>query len=85
MKKLFAILMALGLVGFMACSAPAEGEGESNDESAAVMDEMETNMDEANDQSEMAEEATESTEMKATEDADSDEMEAEEGETNEAN
>ena len=58
MKKLFAILMAFGLVGFIACSSPAtEGEAESADESAAVMDEMEDGM-EAEDDAEMAEDAS---------------------------
>jgi hypothetical protein len=59
MKKLFAVLMALGLVGFMACSSPSaeQTEAEATDETGAVMDEMESNMDESSD--EMAEEATE--------------------------
>ena len=55
-------MMALGLVGFMACSGPAEhNEGES-EEAAQVMDEMESSMEEATtEDTEMAEEATEAT------------------------
>ena len=70
MKKLFAVLMAASLVGFIACSAPAESN--EAEESSEVMDEMESSMDEATtEDSEMAEEATEGTEMteEATEEA----------------
>ena len=58
MKKLFAVLMAASLVGFIACSAPAESNEAETEEAAEVMEEMEGSM-EATEEAEMAEEATE--------------------------
>ena len=74
MKKLFAVLMAAGLVGFIACSSPAP-EGEAADDATAVMDEMEANMEEATEETEMAEEAMEEEAMEATEEGAEEAME----------
>ena len=64
MKKLFAVLVALGVVGFIACSAPATEEAEGTEESSAVVEEMQSDM-QSGSETEMAEEAT--TEGAATE------------------